>query len=607
MIKRIFLALWRGLTILRLALANLIFIVLLVVLWTSFSGSPEPLPQRAALVLDPTGRVVDERSQIEAASLIFEQPAASRETLLTDLIDSVELARSDDRIAALVLKLGGMVSIGQSKTTELAEAIARFRETGKPVIAVGDYFTQDQYRLAVEADTLLMHPFGAVALEGFSFYTNYFADALDKLSVTMHVFRAGDYKSIAEPLLRNDMSPGEREITREWLDDLWDAYSSAVESRRGLEQGAINALLNDFPARLRAVDGDGARLALEAGLVDELLDRSQQNSHLVSLVGATDEDGGFQGVSFSRYVTRMRPSRAASDLPKVAVVTAQGNMLPGDQPPGTIGSGSLSRLLRKTAERSGVEAIVLRVTTGGGSVFASEIIRAEIERIRKTGMPVVVSMGSIAASGGYYIATAADRIFATPTSLTGSIGVFAAFPTVERLLAKGGVQTDGLGTTELAGALRPDRALNPALADTLQQSVDHIYRQFLGLVSESRSIDLVTLDALAQGRVLSAGDALEAGLIDGLGSLDDAAKEAAALAGLDDDYAVISILPEFSSSELLLQQLSDRMGAGRLMTMPGLVSGFSALLEPVRQSVDMVDSFADPGHLYMRCFSCDLN
>ncbi|EAQ96215.2 signal peptide peptidase SppA [Congregibacter litoralis] len=606
MIKRIFLALWRGLTILRLALANLIFIVLLVVLWMSFSGSPEPLPQRAALVLDPTGRVVDERSQIEAASLLFEQPAASRETLLTDLIDSVELARSDDRIAALVLKLGGLVSIGQSKTTELAEAIARFRETGKPVIAVGDYFTQDQYRLAVEADTLLMHPFGAVALEGFSFYTNYFADALDKLSVTMHVFRAGDYKSIAEPLLRNDMSPGERQITREWLDDLWDAYSSAVESRRGLEPGAVNALLNDFPARLRAVDGDGARLALEAGLVDELLDRSQQNSHLVSLVGATDEDGSFQGVSFSRYVTRMRPSRAASDLPKVAVVTAQGNMLPGDQPPGTIGSGSLSRLLRKTAERKGVEAIVLRVTTGGGSVFASEIIRAEIERIRKTGMPVVVSMGSVAASGGYYIATAADRIFATPTSLTGSIGVFAAFPTVERLLAKGGVQTDGLGTTELAGALRPDRALNPALADTLQQSVDHIYRQFLGLVSESRSIDLVTLDALAQGRVLSARDALEAGLIDGLGSLDDAAKEAAALAGLDDDYAVISILPEFSSSELLLQQLSDRMGAGRLMTMPGLASGLSALLEPVRRSVDMVDSFADPGHLYMRCFSCDL-
>ncbi|WP_439102518.1 signal peptide peptidase SppA [Congregibacter sp.] len=608
MIKRIFLSLWRGLTILRLALANVIFIVLLVVLWTSFSGSPEPLPRRAALVLDPTGRVVDERSQVEAASLLFEQPAASRETLLRDLIDSVELASADERIAALVLQLEGMVSIGQSKTTELAEAIARFRETGKPVIAVGDYFTQDQYRLAVEADRLLMHPFGAVALEGFSLYTNYFADALEKLSVTMHVFRAGEYKSIAEPLMRNDMSPGERVVTRRWLDDLWSAYSRAVESRRGLEPGAVNALLNNFPVRLRAAGGDSARLALEAGLVDELLDRSQQNKHLVSLVGAADEDGGFQGVSFARYVARMRPAKASPDLPRVAVVTAQGNMLPGEQPPGTIGSATLSRLLRKTAERKGVEAIVLRVTTGGGSVFASEIIREEIERIRKTGMPIVVSMGSVAASGGYYISTAADRIIATPTSLTGSIGVFAAFPTVERLLAKGGVQTDGVGTTELAGALRPDRALNPALADTLQQSVDYLYGRFLTLVSESRSIDMETLSKQAEGRTLSASDALEAGLIDGLGSLQYAAEEAAALAGLGaDEYTVISILPEFSSSELLLQQLSDRMGAGRLIKVPGLALGLGALLEPMRQSVDFVDSFADPGHLYMRCISCELH
>ncbi|MFK8042069.1 signal peptide peptidase SppA [Congregibacter sp.] len=607
MIKRIFLSLWRGLTILRLALANLIFILVLVVLWVTFTGKPEPLPERAALVLDPTGRVVDERSQIEAAALIFEQDPASRETLLMDLIDSVELAREDERISALVLQLGGLVSIGQSKTTELAEAIARFRESGKPVVALGDYYTQDQYRLAVEADTLLLHPFGGVALEGFSVYINYFADALEKLSVTMHVFRAGEYKSIAEPFLRNDMSPGERDVTQAWLNDLWAAYGAAVESRRDLEPDALNALLNNFPERLRDAGGNAGRLALEAGLVDDLLNRSQQNKYVTSLVGAQDKNGKYAAIPFGQYISRMRPTLAAPSLPKVAIVTAQGNMLPGDQPPGTIGSETLSRLLRDTAARDGVKAIVLRINTGGGSVFASEIIRSEMERIREAGMPVVVSMGSIAASGGYYISTAANRIFATPTTITGSIGVFAAFPTVERLMAKGGIQTDGVGTTKLAGALRPDRALDPELSDVLQQSVDDLYGQFLALVSESRSIDMETLDGLAQGRVLSAGDALEAGLIDGLGSLDYAAEQAAELAGLGaDEYGLISIGPAFSPRELFLQQLSDSMKGSHLLTMPGFVTGMATLLEPVRQSVDFLESFADPGHVYMRCEACQI-
>lgn len=601
MIKRIFLTLWRGLTILRLALANLVFVAILVFLWVTFTGKPEPLPARAALVLDLAGRVVDERSRVEAASLIFAQEPANREIPLMDLIDSVELARTDERISALVLQLDGLVSIGQSKTTELGEAIARFRESGKPVVAVGDYYSQDQYRLAVEADTVLMHPFGAVALEGFSVYMNYFADALEKLSVTMHVFRAGEYKSIAEPLQRNDMSDGERAITQKWLEDLWSAYVSAVEDRRGLESGAVNALLNDFPQRLRREGGNAGRLALQAGLVDELLDRAQQNEYLTSLVGARDEDGSFAAVPFAQYISRTRQTSLSSDLPTVAIVTAQGNMLPGEQPPGTIGGDTLARLLRDTAERKGTKAIVLRVNTGGGSVFASEIIRAQIERIRKTGMPVVVSMGSIAASGGYYIATAANRIIATPTTITGSIGVFAAFPTVERLLAKGGIQTDGVGTTDLAGGLRPDRALEPAVSEALQQSVDDLYLQFLQLVSKGRSIDLATLDGIAQGRVLSASDALDAGLVDGLGSLDYAVQEAATLASLgEDEYEVISIMPDFSSRDLFLQQLSERMGVSRLLAVPGL----ELLWGPVQQSVDLLESFADPAHVYMRCISC---
>ncbi|MDP5071490.1 MAG: S49 family peptidase, partial [Congregibacter sp.] len=309
----------------------------------------------------------------------------------------------------------------------------------------------------------------------------------------------GQCLRIAEPFLRNDMSAGEQAVTKAWLDDLWGAYAESVEERRKLEPGTLNALLNNYPQRLREVKGNAGQLALQAGLVDELLDRSQQDAYLTSLVGAQDPEGGYAAVSFSQYLRRMRPTLELPNLPTVAIVTAQGMMLPGEQPPGTIGSDTLSRLLRDTAAREGTKAIVLRVTTGGGSVFASELIRAEIARIRQRGMPVVVSMGSIAASGGYYIATAADKIIATPTTITGSIGVFAAFPTVERLLVKGGITTDGVGTTALAGGLRPDRGLDPAVADILQQSVDDMYTQFVALVAESRAIDVQALDGLAQG------------------------------------------------------------------------------------------------------------
>lgn len=631
MIKKLFVGIWRGITIVRLALANLLFLALLAFIWFSLSGRPEPLPERAALVLDPSGRVVDERSRVAAASLFFESTAADSEVLLTDLIDSVELASEDPRIVALVLDLDEMFAIGQSKTSELARAIARFRETGKPVVARADYFSQDQYRLAVEADTLLMHPFGGVGLEGFSVYINYLTDALEKLSLNMHVFRAGEFKSIAEPYLRRDMSPQERRITRAWLDDNWAAYVGAVEERRGLPEGAVDKLLSNFSAQLRSAGGNAGALAQGLGLVDELLDRTQQNAYLSALVGAQDEEGHYASVSFRDYLPRVRRNDLNPSLAKVAIVTAQGSILPGDQPPGSIGADSLSGLLRHAAGMEDTRAIVLRVNSGGGSVFASEIIRAELARIRDSGVPVVVSMGSVAASGGYYIATAADRILATPTTVTGSIGVFAAFPTAERLLEKGGIYTDGVGTTPLAGGLRLDRALSPEIADSLQQSVDNMYEQFIALVMESRGLDRETVDGLAEGRVLSAVDALAGGLVDRIGGLSEAIEEAAQLAGLSaGDYEAITISPAYSPRDILLEELNNKLGLSSSFgaalaqnlglaqwreagTGPGVghavgralpAGSLGMLLLPLRQSVELLESFADPGHLYMRCMVC---
>jgi protease-4 len=609
-IKRFLAGIWRTITLVRLALANLLFLALIVVIWGLLSDKPEPLPERAALILNPQGRVVDERSGVEAAAFLVEADAVQRETLLADLIDSVKHAIEDPRIVALVLDLGDLISIGQSRSLELGAAVQRFRESGKPVVAVGDYFTQDQYRLAVEADTLLMHPFGGVALEGYAYYLNFFAEALAKLSVSMHVFRAGEYKSIAEPLLRNDMSEGERRVATAWLGDLWANYSSTVETRRGLAAGSLQDLLDNYPEYLGRHRGNTAKLALDTGLVDDLLDRSQQNAYLAALVGARDEADRYQGIDFRDYLPRVRQAMESPKMANVAVVTAEGNIVPGNQPPGSIGGDSLARLLRSTAERDGTRAIVLRINSGGGSVFASELIREEMARIRDAGTPIVVSMGSVAASGGYYIATAADRIVATPATLTGSIGVFLAFPTFENLLERGGISTDGVGTTAMAGTLRLDRPLSPELAAVMQQTVDDLYERFLGLVMESRGLERAEVDAVAQGRVLSARAALDAGLIDELGGLDEAITAAAGLAGLaEGDFEILSIQPQLSPRQQFLQQLSEAMGfsltgnggvAGALLRAPLL----RQWLGPVQQSAEALAEFSDPRHLYMRCLSC---
>lgn len=605
MIKRLLRGLWNGVTLVRVALANLLFLALLLVLWIVLTDRPEPLPERAALLLEPRGVVVDERTRIDASGLLLPVDNVDREVLLADLIDSVDMARDDERIVALVLDLDQMVSIGQSKSWELGEAIARFRETGKPVVAVGDYFTQDQYRLAVEADTLLIHPYGTVALEGYGVFGNYFAEALEKLSVSVHVFRAGEFKSIAEPLLRRDMSDGEREITARWLGDLWTSYTDTVEARRQLEPGSVNALLNHYDERLREAGGDSAKLVLDAGLVDDLLHREQRDAYLAALVGATDDKGRYQAVPFEHYVRRERPRLLLPGRETVAIVTAQGSIMPGEQPAGRIGGDTLARRLRETAERDGTRAIVVRVSSGGGSVFASEVIREEMARIRDEGMPVVVSMGNVAASGGYYIATAADRVVATPMTITGSIGVFAAFPTVDRLLARGGVFTDGVGTTAIAGGLRPDRPLSPLVADALQQSVDDLYERFLGLVMEARGMDRATVDSLAQGRVLSAGRAMRDGLVDQLGSLDTAVAEAAKLAGLTEgDYDVIAIEPPFDSRQILMQQLGNVLGQ-RSNGLAGYIAPLVATFgEPLNRAADLIESLDDPRHLYMRCLVC---
>lgn len=606
LLRRVLSAIWNGITRIRLALSNILFLVFIALVYFVYLGGPEDSPpEKAALLLNLAGTVVDQRSQVEPLQALLGEPAPEdREMLLRNIIDAINYAKDDPAINSMVMELDNLSYVGISKTQEIAEAMEAFKKTGKPVVAVGDFFTQDQFLLASYADSIIMNSFGGVGLEGYSSYRNYYRETLEKMSVNVHVFHAGEFKSIAEPFLRDDMSPGEKRVTERWLQVLWGQYAATVEAQRELPPGSVNTYVNTYAQALADQGGDAAALALEAGMVDELLNRSEANDYLVELVGASNEDGLYEAVFFERYLRRQQPTQlTAMEGERVAVITASGNIVPGDQPPGTIGGDSLANLIATTAESEGVRALVLRVNTGGGSVFASEVIRQELLRTQALGIPVVISMGAIAASGGYYIAAEADEIWATPGTITGSIGVFAAVPTFERLLERIGVYTDGVGTTDLAGSLRLDRPLDPQVATVIRSSVDFSYANFQQLVAQGRDMTSGEVNSLAEGRVWSAPDALENGLLDGIGSLADAIDAAAARAGLE-DYKVDYVELPLSPRELFLQTLADRVGSLRVWSPSGLSASLTSLLAPVADAAAELAALKDPRHLYARCLSC---
>tara|TARA_B110000503_G_scaffold20552_1_gene30937 strand:- start:52941 stop:54722 length:1782 start_codon:yes stop_codon:yes gene_type:complete len=589
-----------------LALSNILFLVMVAVIYFVYiGGAPEPLPDKAALLLNISGTVVDQKSVVNPLRALMGQPSpASHEVLLRDVIEAIDYAAEDPAINSLVMELDFLVYVGISKTQEILPALANFRESGKAIIAIGDYYTQDQYLLASYADTVIAHPMGGVALEGYSSYNNYFREALKKVSVNVHIFRAGDHKSAVEPFIRDDMSPGEKKVTRRWLGNLWGQYTQLVEAQRELPAGTVDNFVNNFTDLLLSEGGDAAQAAVQAGLVDKLLGRSEGNEFLVELVGASNEDGLYEAVEFERYVARKRPlDLGGSDADRVAVITAQGNIVPGDQPPDGIGGDSLARMIRGVVEAEGVKAIVLRVNSGGGSMFASEIIRQQLLYAQDMGIPVVISMGAVAASGGYYIAAEADEIWATPSTITGSIGVFAAFPTFEGLLDRVGIYTDGVGTTDMAGAMRMDRPLSPEVTTALNSSVNFAYKSFVDIVSQGRDMSVVQIDPLAEGRVWCAQDALESGLIDNVGSLHDAIVAAAALAEIS-DYKVEYVESPLSPRDMLMKQLAKSVGSLNLWPDSSVSIALSGFLGPVREAVHELGNLQDPANLYMRCIGC---
>lgn len=595
---------WRGLDGLRKVLHLIVLLVLFLAIGALMSPPNPIVPHKAALVLAPQGALVEQLAGDPFERAVAEAYGQSRpETLLRDLVDVVDTAAKDKRIELMVLDLSGMSGGGIAKMQELAAAIQRFRAAGKKVFAFGESFDQAQYYLAAQADEIYLDPHGLVLIEGFGYYRTFLKGVIDKLAVDVNVFRAGKFKSFTDQFSRSDMSEQEEQESMAWLGALWKQYLAGVAKARGLDEAAIAAYANDYAEIAKSHRGDLATAALEKNLVTELKSRREFEDQIKALVGEDEDEHTFNGVMNWDYLAATRTSEPLLEGDRIGVVVASGEILDGPQPPGTIGSDSTSRLLREALYDDKVKAVVLRIDSPGGSMLASEVIRREIDALRDAGKPVIASMSSTAASGGYYIAMDADEIWASPATLTGSIGVFAVFPTIERTLEKFGVTIDGVGTTPLAGSLRLDRTLNDGAKEILQNSIDHAYSVFVNNVATAREKSFQDIDEVAQGRVWAGVDAAQHGLVDKLGSYKDALDSAAEKAGLGKEYRVHYIEAPMGWRQALAmrsQALAARVTRA-LVPEHELFSNARRILAPLETELTRLTRFNDPRNVYYYC------
>lgn len=608
--KRICLFIWNILNGTRKFILNLIFFSILAIIAIAICNSENiQVEENSALVLNLAGTIVDQKQQVDPLEAALKQGNSNNtdpdgEILLADVLYVIDNASQDNRISTIVLDLANLKRAGISKLQSIGDALNRFKESGKKVVAIGDYYEQNQYFLASFADTIYLNPQGNVSLDGLSMYNQYFKSALEKLKVKAHIFRVGTFKSAVEPYMRDDMSDAAREASKTLLTDIWESYSQTVAMNRNIDASALVLDSTAYLAELDKAKGDSAAMALNMKWVDSLATDEDFRKVMLDVVGKAKSGDNFKQVNFYDYLTLVAPLPNLVEQDRVGIIVASGTILGGSQPAGQIGGDSTSELLRKARFDKNIKALVLRVDSPGGSAFASEQIRQEILALKAAGKPVIVSMGSLAASGGYWISASADYIFATPTTLTGSIGIFGMFATFEDSLSSLGVHTDGVSTSEWAG-LSVTRPLSPQIEKVIQRHIERGYLDFISLVAKERKMTLEQVDAIAQGRVWSGKKALELGLIDELGDIDQAIAKAAKMANLTQfDTKIIEqeLTPE--------QQFVQQMFASVSSYLPASLGKSSPLEQMLTQwtgTLKTLASFNDPNHVYVYCDSCTIN
>ncbi len=608
-IGMLFKGIWKLITFVRVALVNLIFLLSIAVIYFVYFHSdtaPPTAPQQSALLLNLSGPIVEQSRYINPMDSVTGSLLSKdlpKENILFDIVETIRYAKDDDNVTGIVLELKDLPETNLTKLRYIAKALNEFKASGKPIYAVGDFYNQSQYYLASYATKVYMSPDGGVLLKGYSAYSLYYKTLLEKLDVNTHVFRVGTYKSAIEPLIRDDMSDAAKESASRWLGQLWSAYVDDVSNNRQIDAKTLNPSMDTFLKELESVDGDIAKLAEKLGLVDELATRQQVRLELADVFGSDGQDS-FNALGYYEYRATMLPDMS-SESHDVAVIVASGAIMDGKQPRGTVGGDTTAALLRQARNDDKVKAVVLRVDSPGGSAFASEVIRNEIEAIKQAGKPVVVSMSSLAASGGYWISMGADKILAQPTTLTGSIGIFSVITTFEKGLNDIGVYTDGVGTSPFSG-LGITTGLTEGAKDAFQMSIEHGYRRFIGLVGENRGMGVDAVDKIAQGRVWTGQDAMQNGLVDEIGDFDDAIAAAASLAELE-SYNIYWVEEPLSATEQFIQEFMNQVQVSIGLDIQSMIpSSLQPVTQQLAQDSQLLSNFNDPQGRYAFCLNCQV-
>lgn len=598
---------WRALNFVRELVFNIFFILLILVgvgIWMQLSSGTAEHTTRGALLLDITGVVVDKPSSSSKLSALGRQlfGASSdrlQENSLFDIVETIRQAQADRNITGIVLDLKNFAGADQPSMQYIGKALKAFRDSGKPVYAVGDNYSQGQYYLASFANKVWLSPQGVVDLHGFATNGLYYKSLLDKLKVSTHVFRVGTYKSAVEPFIRDDMSPAAREADSRWIGELWQNYLGTIAANRQITPQQVFPGAQGVLDGLSKVGGDTAKYALDNKLVDTLGSSADAEKVLVKQFGWSDEDKNYRAISMYDYPLK-KPSEMGSS---VAVIFANGAIMDGEETAGNVGGDTTAAQIRDARIDPKVKAIVLRVNSPGGSVSASEVIRAELAAAKAAGKPVVVSMGGMAASGGYWISTPANYIVANPSTLTGSIGIFGVINTVEKSLDELGVHTDGVATSPLAD-VSVTKALPPQVQQLMQLSIENGYQRFISLVAQARKSTPEQVDKIAQGHVWTGEDAKSNGLVDALGDFDDAVAKAAELAKLKQWH-----IEYYQDEPTFFARMMDGFSGEIRALLPQALQAYlpaplAAAADTVKAETDKLAVFNDPQSRYAFCLTC---
>ncbi|EJS7221928.1 signal peptide peptidase SppA [Salmonella enterica] len=599
---------WRLLNFVREMVLNLFFIFLVLVgvgIWMQIgNGSNSEQTARGALLLDISGVIVDKPSTNHRLGALGRQlfGASSnrlQENSLFDIVNAIRQAKDDRNITGIVLDLKNFTGADQPSMRYIGKALREFRDSGKPVFAVGENYSQGQYYLASFANKIWLSPQGQINLHGFATNGLYYKTLLDKLKVSTHVFRVGTYKSAVEPFIRDDMSPAAREADSRWIGELWQNYLNTVSTNRQISPQQLFPGAQAIIDGLTSVGGDTAKYALDHKLVDALLSSADVEKALTKQFGWSKTENNYRAISYYDYSLKTPADNGGT----IAVIFANGAIMDGEETPGNVGGDTTASQIRDARLDPKVKAIVLRVNSPGGSVNASEVIRAELAAVKAAGKPVVVSMGGMAASGGYWISTPANYIVASPSTLTGSIGIFGVINTVENSLSSIGVHSDGVSTSPLA-EISMTKTLSPEVQQMMQLSIEYGYKRFITLVAEARKRTPEQIDKIAQGHVWTGQDAKANGLVDKLGDFDDAVAKAAALAKLKQWH-----LDYYQNEPTVLDMIMDSMtGSVRAMLPEAIQAMLPAPLVSAANTVkaegDKLAAFNDPQNRYAFCLTC---